>query len=73
MDFPVNSNDGYHRSFRNFKPPNTNKIDPFQGTADMEINNVYAANLPKNMHKLSSRPQTLEDVQPVSFKKNFLR
>ena len=70
MDFPTESRGSSSSNWRSFRPSQMDKIDSLQ---DMEANNMYAANLPGVAHKNSAKAQTIEDVQPVSFKKNFIR
>lgn len=70
MDFPTESRGQSSSNWRSFRPSQMDKIDSLQ---DMEANNMYAANLPKTAYNNSTKPQTIEDVQPVSFKKNFIR
>ena len=70
IDFPTESRGNSSSNWRNFRPSQMDKIDSLQ---DMEANNMYATNLPGITHKNSGKAQTIEDVQPVSFKKNFIR
>ncbi len=70
MDFPTESRGNSSSNWRNFRPSQMDKVDSFQ---DAEANNMYASNLPHVAHKHNTRGQTIEDVQPVSFKKNFIR
>lgn len=70
MDFPTNSRGNSSNNWRKFKPSQIDKIDQLQ---EMNENNMYATHLPSVRHKSSIKPQTIEDVQPIKFKKNFLR
>lgn len=70
IDYPTESRGNSSSNWRNFRPSQMDKIDSLQ---DMEANNMYATNLPGVAHKNSAKAQTIEDVQPVSFKKNFIR
>lgn len=70
MDFPADSRGQWSSNWRNFKPSKMDKIDSLQ---EIQSDNMYAANLPSITHVNSAKPQTIEDVQPVSFRKNFMR
>ncbi len=70
IDYPVNMSGNSSSNWRNFKSSRVDKIDPLH---DVESSNMYASNLPHVMHKNATKAQTIDDVQPISFKRNFLR
>lgn len=70
IDFPTESRGNSSSNWRNFRPSQMDKIDPLH---DMQANDMYSSNLPHITHKHTGKAQTIEDVQPVSFKKNFIR
>lgn len=70
IDYPTESRGNSSSNWRNFRPSQMDKIDPLH---DMQANDMYSSNLPHIAHKHTGKAQTIDDVQPVSFKKNFIR
>lgn len=70
IDYPTESRGNSSSNWRNFRPSQMDKIDPLH---DMQADDMYSSNLPHITHKHTGKAQTIDDVQPVSFKKNFIR